>query len=49
MANLYKGKQYETLIKIIAENVEKIIDFKKKQRKIDNFFSKFRGKFTIDE
>jgi len=48
MNDLYKGKEYETLIKIIGDNIEKIIEFQTRQSKIDSFFSKYKGKINIE-
>lgn len=46
--NLYNNKQYNTLIKIINENIDNIIYFTRKQKKIKDFFSKFEWKFLIE-
>lgn len=46
---LYDSRQYEILVKIINENIGKILLFTKIQKKIDNFFAKFKGKFIFKE
>lgn len=45
--NLYNNKNCKILVKIINENIEKIIKFTKREDRIENFFSKFKGKFHM--
>lgn len=46
--NLYNNKQYTILVKIINENIDNIIIFTEKQKKIKEFFSRFEWKFIIE-